>query len=139
MGLYLGRLIIGRIFASEIWGLIFGRAYFGGGGLIIRILRYDTKHCVTTQIRSSRMIEDGKTGFWSFKGAFFLVLVISVVTIASFQPFRSFQWFRSFRFSGLVSAFQLLVHALPSSQEQMCGSRKYPYPPPPPRMVNGNS
>ena len=37
-------LIIGRIFASEIWGggLIFGRAYFGGegaGGLIIGILR----------------------------------------------------------------------------------------------------
>ena len=30
MGLYLGGLIIGRIFASEIWGLIFGRAYFRG-------------------------------------------------------------------------------------------------------------
>ena len=28
MGLYLGGLIIGRIFASEIWGLIFGSAYF---------------------------------------------------------------------------------------------------------------
>ena len=47
MGLYLGRLVIGRIFASEIWGLIFKRAYFiylffidvfvlegGGGGLL---------------------------------------------------------------------------------------------------------
>ena len=40
MGLYWGGLIIGRIFASEIWGLIFGRAYFffvgggGGGGLL---------------------------------------------------------------------------------------------------------
>ena len=36
MCLYSGGLIIGRIFASEIWGggLIFGRAYFflGGGG-----------------------------------------------------------------------------------------------------------
>ena len=31
MGLYTGGLIIGRIFASEIWwGLIFGRAYFWG-------------------------------------------------------------------------------------------------------------
>ena len=39
MGLCLGGLIVGRIFASEIWGLIFGRSYlfiylffFGGGG-----------------------------------------------------------------------------------------------------------
>ena len=40
-GLYLGGLIIGRIFASEIWGAYFGRAYLGGGGgLIIGILRY---------------------------------------------------------------------------------------------------
>ena len=30
MGLYLGGLIIGRIFASEIWGANFGRAYFWG-------------------------------------------------------------------------------------------------------------
>ena len=29
MGLYLGGLMIGRIFASEIWGLIFGRLIFG--------------------------------------------------------------------------------------------------------------
>ena len=37
MGLYSGGLIIGRIFASEIWG-----AYFreGGGGWLIGILRY---------------------------------------------------------------------------------------------------
>ena len=37
-----GGLMTGRVFASEIWGLIFGRAYFfwGGGGLIIGILRY---------------------------------------------------------------------------------------------------
>ena len=53
MCLYSGGLIIGRIFASEIWGgggLIFGRAYFfffffGGGegvGHIIGILRYIT-------------------------------------------------------------------------------------------------
>ena len=31
MGLYTGGLIIGRIFVSEIWGLIFGRTYFWGG------------------------------------------------------------------------------------------------------------
>ena len=30
MGLYSGGLIIGRIFASAIWELIFGRDYFGG-------------------------------------------------------------------------------------------------------------
>ena len=43
MGLYSGGgvLMTGRVFASEIWGLIFGRAYFFlGGGLIIGILRY---------------------------------------------------------------------------------------------------
>ena len=33
MGLYLGRLIIGRIFASEIWGAYFWEGlFFGGGG-----------------------------------------------------------------------------------------------------------
>ena len=43
MGLYAGGFIIGRIFASEIWGLISGRAYFWGGliiGLIIGISQY---------------------------------------------------------------------------------------------------
>ena len=39
MGLYLGGLIIGRIFASEIWGAYFREALFFGG-LIIGILRY---------------------------------------------------------------------------------------------------
>ena len=36
MGLYSGGLIIGRMFASEIWGLIFGRAFLfmWGGGLL---------------------------------------------------------------------------------------------------------
>ena len=38
MGLYAGGFIIGRIFASEIWGLISGRAYFGGGGLLSGLL-----------------------------------------------------------------------------------------------------
>ena len=42
MGLYLGGLIIGRIFASEIWGAYFREGLFwrGGGGLIIGILWY---------------------------------------------------------------------------------------------------
>ena len=47
MGLYLGGLIMGRMFASKIWVHIFGRAYlfiylffFLGGGLIIGILWY---------------------------------------------------------------------------------------------------
>ena len=53
MGLYSGGLIIGRIFASEIWGanfreglfiylfiIIMNFFFFGGGGLIIGILRY---------------------------------------------------------------------------------------------------
>ena len=46
IGLYLGGLIIGRIFASEIWGAYFWECLFfffflgGGGGLISRILRY---------------------------------------------------------------------------------------------------
>ena len=37
MGLYLGGLIIGRIFASEIWGAYFreGLFFFFGGGLIL--------------------------------------------------------------------------------------------------------
>ena len=36
MGLYSGGLIIGRIFASEIWGLIREGLFFfwGGGGLL---------------------------------------------------------------------------------------------------------
>ena len=46
MDLYSGGLIIGRIFASETWvgggGGILGRAYWGGGGLIIGILRYSS-------------------------------------------------------------------------------------------------
>ena len=32
MGLYLGGLIIGRIFASEIWGAYFLFFFLGGGG-----------------------------------------------------------------------------------------------------------
>ena len=43
MGLYLGGLIIGRIFASEIWGAYFQEGLFfrgGGGGPIIGILWY---------------------------------------------------------------------------------------------------
>ena len=35
MGLYTGGLIIGRIFASEIWGAFFREGFFGGlGGLL---------------------------------------------------------------------------------------------------------
>ena len=56
MDLYLGGLIIGKIFASEIWGAYFRNAYFyfylfiyffwggEGGGLIIGILRYACKN-----------------------------------------------------------------------------------------------
>ena len=41
MGLYSGGLIIGRSFASEIWGAYFREGLFlGEGGLIIGILRY---------------------------------------------------------------------------------------------------
>ena len=40
MGLYSGGYIIGRIFASEIWGAYFWEGLFLGGGLIIGILRY---------------------------------------------------------------------------------------------------
>ena len=32
MGLYSGGLIIGRIFASEIWGAYFREGFFFGGG-----------------------------------------------------------------------------------------------------------
>ena len=42
MGSYTAGLIIGRIFASEIWDAYFRDGLFleGGGGLIIGILRY---------------------------------------------------------------------------------------------------
>ena len=48
MGLYSGGLIIGRIFASEIWGAYFQEGlffifyffFFWGGGFIIEILQY---------------------------------------------------------------------------------------------------
>ena len=40
MGLYSGGLMIGRVFASEIWGLIFGRAYFGGGAYYWNFMVY---------------------------------------------------------------------------------------------------
>ena len=41
MGLYSGGLIIGRIFASEIWGAYFREGFFfGRGELIMGILRY---------------------------------------------------------------------------------------------------
>ena len=41
MGLYSGGLIIGKKFASEIWGAYFREGLFcGGGGLIIGVLRY---------------------------------------------------------------------------------------------------
>ena len=42
MGSYLGGLIIGRIFVSEILGAYFWEGFFflGGGGVIIGILQY---------------------------------------------------------------------------------------------------
>ena len=42
MGLYLGGLIVGRIFASEIWGA-YSREGLFLGGLIIGILLYVKK------------------------------------------------------------------------------------------------
>ena len=53
MGLYSGGLIIGSIFASEIWGAYFREGllllllffFFWGGGLIIGILRYNRPQC----------------------------------------------------------------------------------------------
>ena len=35
MGLYSGGLIIGRIFASEIWGAYFREGFFLGGGSLL--------------------------------------------------------------------------------------------------------
>ena len=43
MGLYLGGLIIGRIFVSEIWGAYFRKSLFffgGGGGLLSEFYEY---------------------------------------------------------------------------------------------------
>ena len=59
MGLYLGGLIIGRIFASEIWGAYFREGLYLGG-LIIGILRYYNFRCSVGSISS--MLGQGK---WS--------------------------------------------------------------------------
>ena len=70
MGLYLGGLIIGRIFASEIWGPCFREGLFflfsflfffaggGGGGreLIIGILRYSVTLIVKFVVRVHEVI-----------------------------------------------------------------------------------
>ena len=57
MGLYLGGLIIRRIFVSEIWGAYFREGlfyftffFFGGGGLIIRIVRYNIMLLFSTNV-----------------------------------------------------------------------------------------
>ena len=59
MGLYSAGLIIGRIFATEIWGAYFwdGLFFLGGerGGLIIGILRYIPG--VSVDERSIRSLE----------------------------------------------------------------------------------
>ena len=73
MGLYSGWLIVGRIFASEIWGLIFGRAIIIGGAyyqnftvtppiilwvkvVLIMYLNFDQNKEVTTH--SKRLLLD---------------------------------------------------------------------------------
>ena len=52
MGLYSGGLIIGRIFASEIWGASFREDLFwagggGGGGLLSEFYDTSTATCVS--------------------------------------------------------------------------------------------
>ena len=50
MGLYLGGLIIGRIFESEIWGAYFREALFWGregGGLLSEFYDTSTASCVS--------------------------------------------------------------------------------------------
>ena len=52
MGLYSGGLIIGRIFASEIWGAYFREDLFwgqeeGGGGLLSEFYGTSTATCVS--------------------------------------------------------------------------------------------
>ena len=64
MGLYLGGLIIGRIFASEIWGLIFGRLIFGGP--IIGILRYITIIMKNRESYCLKLAGDNHSGFCSY-------------------------------------------------------------------------
>ena len=73
MGLYLGGLIIGRIFASEIWGGLFSGGliffciylfiylfvllfFFFGGELIIGILQYATQWVVVIQVNTCSII-----------------------------------------------------------------------------------
>ena len=58
MGLYSGALIIGRIFASEIWGAYFREGLFfffwggGGGGLLSEFYGYNV---ITTKYNGNYM------------------------------------------------------------------------------------
>ena len=60
MGLYSGGLIIGSISASEIWGAYFSEGlfnlfFFGGGGVIIGLLRYFDKGDFLLPTQKSRI------------------------------------------------------------------------------------
>ena len=67
MGYYLGRLIIRRIFESEIWGAYFRKGSFfswgrgQGGGLIIGILQYSAS-ALKEYIVIKKYMRDGRTG-----------------------------------------------------------------------------
>ena len=58
MGLYTGGLIMGRIFASEIWGAYFreGLFFWGGGGACYRNFTVCLKRYSRTTSHASPMI-----------------------------------------------------------------------------------
>ena len=86
MGLYSGGLIIGRIFASEIWGAYFREGLFGGGGgggLIIGILRYISKITQTRLFRQSYSLARSLSHSIRYLISFFVLLFYRVVPLFS--------------------------------------------------------
>ena len=69
MGLYLGGLIIGRIFASEIWGAYFWEGLLWGGGGGYFIMKIDEKSFSWTKkgIPFVFVIETPRVQFWRTK------------------------------------------------------------------------
>ena len=78
MGLCTGGLIIGRIFASEIWGAYFREGFFfflgGGGKLIIGILRYARTRVVLRSVATLGFATDVVTH----------VVTLAVTAVVSF-------------------------------------------------------